>query len=74
MIKLYVMSCCDDDGREYDLWFDENNKFIGGYDNNDAVWRDEYMSPIFKIVGIEIKSVEYNKKIAKKARKEMWGY
>lgn len=70
--KLYVMYC-EDEG-EYELWFDENKKCVGGYFCNDAMWRSEYFDGIFESVGIEIKTLKYDEDIANKARKKMFGF
>jgi hypothetical protein len=69
---LYVMYCEDSHG-EYELWFDENNKCVGGYFCDDANWRSEYFNGIFESVGIEIETLKYDKKTADKARKEQFG-
>ena len=72
MKTIYIMYC-EDEG-EYELWFDENKKLIGGYSCNDASWRDEYLGPIFKVSGINVESLKYNKKLAKESRKKLWGF
>lgn len=64
---------CEDRG-EYELWFDENKECVGGYFCNDATWRGEYFDGIFKSVGIEIGYLPYDKNLANKARKELFGF
>lgn len=71
MKKLFIMYC-EDDG-EYELWFDENKECVGGYYCNDATWRGEYYDGIFESVGVEIGYLPYNKNLAKKARKQLFG-
>lgn len=73
MKKAYIMYCCDDNG-EYQLWFDETKNLISGYFCNDANWRSEYFDKIFKQLGVEIETLKYDKKIAKKSSKSLWGF
>lgn len=72
-MTLHVMYCSNNIG-DYELWFDKDMKLLGGYFEEDAYWRDEYFNPIFEKIGIEIINIKYNRKIAVKARKEMWGF
>ena len=32
------------------------------------------IGPIFKVSGINVESLKYNKKLAKESRKELWGF
>lgn len=36
----------------------DGKKLLGSFSENDGEWRDEYFNPIFKNLGIEIKSID----------------
>lgn len=71
MKKLFIMSC--EPLGEFDIWFDEEGKLLGGYSWDDANWREEYFNHLFKGI-VEIKTMKYNAKAAKAARKKLWGF
>lgn len=72
-MTLHVMYCSNNIG-DYELWFDKDMKLLGGYFDNDATWRDENFNSIFKNAGVQIESIKYDVKLAKKAAKELWGF
>jgi len=74
MSKILKNMYCEDINGEYELWFDENDKLVGGYFCNDAVWRDEYFNDIFESIDVTIKNIEYNEAMAMEASKELWGF
>jgi hypothetical protein len=57
--KLIHLSTCDEDG-EHDAFFDTDGNLIHHIDMSDAQWDDEYMSPLFQKLGIEVERVNTN--------------
>lgn len=65
----------DEQWGEMDAFFKASSKLslITWWDNNDANYRSEYMSPLFKHVGVEIKTLprEKRKEAIKLLKKEI---
>jgi hypothetical protein len=75
MTKIYVIyfgNYC-----EFDAVFDEKLNYIGGWDCNDATWRNEYFRGFMKKLGIEVLTTLPSKanaeELEKKAYKEIYG-
>ena len=78
MRTIYIKYFCDDDMGEADAFYEEVDgklELITAWSNNDAMYRKEYMRPLFKHLGVEIN--ELPKKFEAKATKilkEAWGF
>jgi hypothetical protein len=56
MKKIIHVSIYDDVLGECDAMFDENGSILGAWSKNDADWRQEYMNPFMRKLGIEVVS------------------
>ena len=53
MKTIYHVDCL-----ENDYFFDTDGKCLGGWHQNDAMYRHEYMDPLFKKLGITVESIK----------------
>lgn len=56
---------------EQDFFFDDDGKLIHWWDRNDADYRNEYMDPLMKELGIKVKSGNWSDKRFKSQIKEI---
>jgi len=79
MRTIYVEYFCDEDLGDADAFYEVQADvgsltLITAWSNNDASYRDEYMSSLFKYLGVEVKPLPKKyKKEAKKLLGKMWG-
>lgn len=64
-----VIYYCFSENWEQDGFFSEDGKLLATWSCNDACWRQEYMSPLFQALGIDIiKSDEFEAELEKYCR------
>ena len=49
----------------FELWFDQDKRFITGYATTDAEWDHSCFDSILRYVGIKIELLPFDEKIAK---------
>ena len=65
-MKLYYVYYCNDYGVELDVFFDEKKEILTWWSLNDAHYRHEYMSPLFKLMGYEVVVSDEDKELIEK--------
>jgi hypothetical protein len=62
MKKLYIVYFCDDTLGEAQGMFDAEDNLLGAWSDNDANWRNEYLSPFMEKLGFDVAEREPTRK------------